>query len=60
MHDHPFADAPNFTNPALVMAWVNLLWIFFAIWIAYGLLPVILLALAINHMIDRLALRRGV
>ncbi len=36
---------------------VNLLWIFFALWLLYGMAPVLLLAVAMNHMINRLEVR---
>ena len=36
---------------------VNLLWIFFALWLLYGLAPVLLMAVGMNHMINRLELR---
>jgi len=36
-------EAPNYTNAALVMGLVNLLWIFALLWAAFGL-PVVLLA----------------
>jgi hypothetical protein len=55
MRDHrPIGEAPNYTNPALFMMAVNLIWIFFAIWAVYGILPVLLLAAGLNHLIDRL------
>lgn len=47
--------APDYTAAALVMGFVNLLWIFTAIWALWGLAPVILLAAALNAGISRLA-----
>ncbi len=46
--------APDYTNPALVMFAVNLIWIFFVIWVLYGFVPVLILAVLINHGIGRL------
>ncbi|MFV0514215.1 MAG: hypothetical protein ACK5MY_11385 [Jhaorihella sp.] len=59
MHERNIKAAPNYTVPALVMAGVNLLWIFFVVWAAFGFFPALLLAAAINHGIDRLASHRG-
>lgn len=47
--------APDYTQAALVMLCVNLLWIFAALWAVLGLLPVLALAALINHGISRLA-----
>lgn len=54
MRGHPVPAAPDYTNAALVMLGVNLLWIFFAIWATTGLLPVLLVAAFLNHLITRL------
>ena len=51
--------APDFTNAALTMLGVNLIWVFVAIWLLWGFLAVMLIAIALNHMIERLAVRRG-
>ena len=45
---------PDFMTAALSFAGVNLLWIFLVIWVLYGMMPVLLLALVINHLITRL------
>lgn len=47
--------APNYTNAALIMGLVNLLWIFMALWAAFGF-PVVLL---VGFLLDRLILRLG-
>ncbi|MCR9127248.1 MAG: hypothetical protein NXH82_14130 [Rhodobacteraceae bacterium] len=60
MADRDIRSAPDYTVPALVMMGVNLIWIFLAIWAAFGLLPVLLLALGLNHVLERVAARRGV
>lgn len=46
-------EAPNYTNAALVMALVNLLWIFAVIWAVFGM-PVVL---AFGYVLDRLIAR---
>ena len=52
-------SAPNYTNAALTMGLVNLLWVFGVIWVAFGLNVVVLCALALNWLIDRLGRRRA-
>ncbi len=49
--------APNYTNAALVMGYVNLLWIFGVIWAVFGMPLVLLVSFLLNLLIDRLALR---
>lgn len=51
--------APNYTNAALTMAWVNIMWVFGVIWAVWGIVPVLLLGLIFNHCIDRLAALRN-
>ena len=55
---HPQA-APNYTNAALTMGWVNLMWVFMVIWGLWGLLPVLLVSAGLNRGITWLALRRS-
>jgi hypothetical protein len=55
MSEHRLTSAPDYTNAALTMLGVNLMWIFFVIWVVFGLIPVLLLALGLNHGITRLA-----
>jgi hypothetical protein len=52
-------EAPNYTNAALVMGVVNLVWIFIALWAAFGFHVVLLTALALNRLISWLRLRRA-
>ena len=59
MRDGPIKAAPDYTVAALIMAGVNLTWVFFALWALWGLIPVLLLAGAINHVISRLQARRS-
>ena len=58
MHGHKISAAPDYTNAALVSFAINLAWIVFAIWAAFGLVPVLLLAMMLNHLISRLQARR--
>lgn len=54
MSEHRVTAAPDYTNPALIMMGVNLIWLFFVIWAVWGLLPVLLIGLMLNHVITRL------
>ena len=47
----------NYTGMALGMGFVNLLWIMTALWAWAGLMPVLLLGLALNHLITLIDLR---
>lgn len=47
-------SAPNYTNAALAMGLINLLWIFILLWVAFGLPIVLILGFLINKMITRL------
>ena len=51
-------SAPNYTNPALVMGLVHLVWIFFALWIAFGLPLVLAIGYGLHHLINWMARRR--
>ena len=50
-------SAPNYTNAALVMGLVNLLWIFMAIWIVFGFHIVLLAGFVLDKMITRIGRR---
>lgn len=47
-------EAPNYTNAALAMGLVNLLWIFIALWAIYGFWVVLAAGWALNWLIRRL------
>lgn len=51
-------EAPNYTVPALIMGLVNLLWIFMALWAAFGLPAVFAAGYGLNLLITWIA-RRG-
>ena len=59
MRDRHPQPAPNYTNAALTMAWVNLMWVFMLIWGLWGFLPVLLVSAGLNRGISWFALRRG-
>ncbi len=52
-------EAPNYTNAALVMALVNLLWIFAVIWAVFGMPVVLAIGYVLNLAISRLGRRAG-
>ena len=52
-------DNTEFLSATLSFLAVNLLWIFFALWVIYGFVPVLVLAVLINHGISLLSDRLG-
>jgi hypothetical protein len=44
----------DFTTANLILIFVNLIWIFVAIWSTWGLGPVLILGAFLNHLITRL------
>ncbi|MBO9474899.1 hypothetical protein J7413_15225 [Shimia sp. R10_1] len=54
----PVQSAPNYTNAALVMGFVNLMWVFVLLFILWGMPAVMVLAVILNAGIDRLARRK--
>ena len=46
-------EAPNYTNAALVMGLVNLLWVFMALWIMFGLPVVFAVGNGLNLLITK-------
>ena len=55
-HDVPPAST-DLLSATLSFLTVNLLWIFIVLWLLYGLAPVLLLAVVMNHRINRLEVR---
>ena len=51
------AQAPDLLETTLRFAVINMPWIFFTLWLLYGMVPVLLLAALINHIITRLVIR---
>ena len=51
--------APDYTNAALVMGLVNLLWVFMALWAAFGLPIVLAVAYGLHLLIGRIDRRRA-
>ncbi|WP_317055695.1 hypothetical protein [Roseovarius rhodophyticola] len=59
MRDREVSEAPNYTNAALVMGAVNLIWIFIVLWAVFGFHIVLAAGWLINWAITRLLLRRA-
>ncbi|MBY6066880.1 histidinol phosphate aminotransferase [Leisingera aquaemixtae] len=58
MRDPELPDAmPDFFTAAIMFAGINLMWIFFVIWVMYGMVPVLVVAVLVNHFINRLEIR---
>ena len=58
MHERERPDGtPDLFTAAITFAGMNLMWVFFVIWMMYGLVPVLVLAVLINHLISRLEAR---
>ncbi|MEL6121510.1 MAG: hypothetical protein AAGK67_14275 [Pseudomonadota bacterium] len=53
-------EAPDYTNAALAMGLVNLLWIFVALWVIFGLHVVIAIAWGLNWLMTRYLMRQEV
>ena len=60
MDDKRIGAAPDYTNAALTMLGINLMWIMFVVWMLWGLVPTLMLAFAVNHWVEHVAARRGV
>ncbi|MBV7394010.1 histidinol phosphate aminotransferase [Mameliella sediminis] len=54
---HP-QSVEDYTTANMILIFVNLLWVFIAIWSYWGLGTVLLLALLLNHLITRLETTR--
>ncbi|MFZ7094032.1 histidinol phosphate aminotransferase [Primorskyibacter sp. 2E233] len=48
----------DYTLANLILIFVNLMWIFTAVWSTWGLGPVLILAAILNHLITRLDLHK--
>jgi len=58
MNRRNMPSAPNYTNAALVMGLVNLVWVFMVIWAKLGLLAVLATGYVLNKLINRVARAR--
>ncbi|MEM1429033.1 MAG: hypothetical protein AAGG09_06215 [Pseudomonadota bacterium] len=46
--------APDYTNAALIMGFMNLIWIFVLLWAAFGFWTVLAAGIGLNTLITRL------
>ncbi len=53
MDNKPVGRAPNYTTACIAMFGVNITWILVVIWAIWGLIAAMLLALGVNHLIER-------
>ena len=58
MRDRQVGTAPNYTNAALVMGFVNLLWSLTLLWATMGLPAVLIVAAFLDYLITRLGRSR--
>jgi uncharacterized membrane protein YecN with MAPEG domain len=54
-HPKPVED---FMTANLILMFVNMLWIFVAVWTVWGIGPVLILGAILNHLIHRLEAAR--
>lgn len=54
MNSKPPGRVEDYTTANLILIYINMLWIFGAIWATWGLGPVVVLAVVLNHMITRI------
>ena len=52
--------APDYTLACVAMFGVNLMWILMAVWAIWGLIAALAMGWAVNKLIDRIAVARGV
>lgn len=54
MQDRKLPQSPDLASAATAFLGVSLMWVFFVIWALFGMVPVLVLAVMINHLISRL------
>lgn len=58
MQNRRVGRAPDYTVPALIFAFINLLMALLTIWQVWGLVPALIASWGVNHVITRLELSR--
>lgn len=53
MDNKPVGSAPNYTSACVVMFGVNITWVLVLIWAIWGLVAAVLLAIGVNHLMER-------
>ena len=59
MNDRHPGRVEDYTTANLVLIFMNMLWIFGVIWSNWGLFPILVLALVLNHLITRIEVVRA-
>lgn len=54
MQDQKIPQTSDFASAAVTFLGINMIWVFLVIWMLYGLVPVLVMAVLINHFITRL------
>ncbi len=60
MDNRPVGAAPDYTNAAINMLGINLLWIFWVTWVLWGIIPVLMIAFAVNRFVEYVGDTRGI
>ncbi|KAE9630451.1 histidinol phosphate aminotransferase [Parasedimentitalea maritima] len=53
MRDQKLSQSEDLVNGVVTFLGINLVWIFLVVWMLYGMVPVLVLAVLINHAISR-------
>lgn len=53
MRDQKLSQSEDLVNGVVTFLGINLVWIFLVVWMLYGMVPVLVLAVLINHTISR-------
>ncbi|MVO16105.1 histidinol phosphate aminotransferase [Parasedimentitalea huanghaiensis] len=53
MRDQKLSQSADLVNGVVTFLGLNLVWIFLVIWMLYGMVPVLVLAVLVNHAISR-------
>lgn len=60
MNNRQVGRAPDYTNAAINMLGINLMWIFFVVWMLWGFIPVLMIAYLINRFVEHVGDTRGI
>lgn len=56
---HTREDQPDYQSALYIFCGVGLIWLFMIIWALYGMLPVVMIAVILNHIITRIGVVIG-
>ncbi len=60
MDNRQVGRAPDYTNAAINMLGINLMWIFFVVWMLWGFIPVLMIAYMVNRFVEHVGDTRGI